>query len=166
MFIRAACICLSLVCLATAAHAQLDVRMENYLLRSAMGDNAELGSATPPQYLQPYLKQDESDKSLSLAMFSARFLGLESYEVGRPTLALEGAAQGATLGMFVGAVGTTLGAFDEKTAWYVTGAMAAIGALMGNARANDPSNRVRWRWNAGVDDHWATQDGPRQIDGR
>lgn len=47
---------------------------------------------------------------------------------------LQGAGTAATLGMFVGAIGTTLGWFGEDTTWAVAGAMAAAGALYGNSR--------------------------------
>ena len=160
---RSICISFVLVVIAATAHAQLDVRMENYLLRSALSDQAELGSG-PTEHLKPYLRREPSANTLNLTTFNARFLGLEPYQVGHTTLAMEGAATAATLGLFAGAVGTTLGAFDEKTAWYVTGAMAAIGAIMGTVKANEPSNRLRWRWETGVDDHWGTQDGPRDLE--
>ncbi len=43
--------------------------------------------------------------------------------------ALFGAGTAGTLAMFVGAIGNTLGAFDEDTTWIMTGAAAAAGAL-------------------------------------
>jgi len=47
---------------------------------------------------------------------------------------MSGAGAAASLGMFVGAIGTTLGWFDEDTSWALTGALAAAGAFYGNAR--------------------------------
>jgi len=47
---------------------------------------------------------------------------------------MNGVGTAGTLGMFVGAVGTTLGWFGEDTTWAMVGAMAAAGALYGNAR--------------------------------
>jgi len=43
--------------------------------------------------------------------------------------ALYGAGTAGTLAMFLGAIGNTLGAFDEDTTWIMTGAAAAAGAL-------------------------------------
>ncbi|HET6348456.1 MAG TPA: hypothetical protein VFH88_05160 [Candidatus Krumholzibacteria bacterium] len=47
---------------------------------------------------------------------------------------LGGAGAATSLGMFIGAVGTSLGWFSEDTSWAITGAMAAVGALYGGAR--------------------------------
>lgn len=43
--------------------------------------------------------------------------------------ALYGAGTAGTFAMFLGAIGNTLGAFDEDTTWIMTGAAAAAGAL-------------------------------------
>jgi hypothetical protein len=56
--------------------------------------------------------------------------------------ALQGAGTAGTLGMFVGAVGNTLGLFDEETTWILTGSLAAAGALYGGA-AYEPRPRLR-----------------------
>ncbi len=42
---------------------------------------------------------------------------------------LFGAGAGSTFGMFLGAIGNTLGWFDEDTTWIITGAAAAAGAI-------------------------------------
>ena len=47
---------------------------------------------------------------------------------------MNGAGAAASLGMFVGAIGTTLGWFGEDETWAMVGAMAAAGMLYGNAR--------------------------------
>lgn len=44
---------------------------------------------------------------------------------------LGGAGGAMSMGMFLGAVGTTLGWFSEDTSWAITGAMAAAGAIYG-----------------------------------
>jgi hypothetical protein len=54
--------------------------------------------------------------------------------VSRFDAALLGAGTGATIGMFVGALGNTFGLFDEKTTWMLTGALAASGALYSGAK--------------------------------
>ena len=60
---------------------------------------------------------------------------------------LMGAGTGTTLGMFFGAVGTTLGWFDEDTSWAITGAMAAAGAIYTGARY-EPRPRLDFKWGA------------------
>jgi hypothetical protein len=47
--------------------------------------------------------------------------------------ALYGAGTAATLGMFVGAVGNTLGWFGEDATWIMTGALATMGAIYSGA---------------------------------
>jgi hypothetical protein len=47
-----------------------------------------------------------------------------------------GAGTGGALGMFVGAIGNTLGLFDEQTTWIITGAAAAAGAIYSGSRFN------------------------------
>ena len=49
---------------------------------------------------------------------------------------LFGAGAAGTLAMFVGAIGNTIGAFDENTAWIMTGAAAAAGAIYSGSRFN------------------------------
>lgn len=58
---------------------------------------------------------------------------------------LTGAGAAASLGMFLGAVGTTLGWFDEDTSWAITGAMAAAGAIYAGAKYQPlPSLKFNW----------------------
>ena len=63
---------------------------------------------------------------------------------------LFGAGAGGTLGMFVGAIGNTLGLFDEQTTWAITGAAAAAGALYSTSR---------FKIRVGPDD-WSTTPRP------
>jgi len=57
---------------------------------------------------------------------------------------LQSAATAATLGMFVGAIGNTLGWFDERTTWIMTGGLAAAGALYGGTTwQQEPTFRIR-----------------------
>ena len=58
---------------------------------------------------------------------------------------LTGLGAAGSLGMFVGAVGTTLGWFDEDTSWAITGAMAAVGAIYAGTRYQ-PSSSLKFNW--------------------
>ena len=65
---------------------------------------------------------------------------LSGYEVYRLTVmqsTLKGAGAGITAGMMAGAFGQMVGAWDEKSAFAIGGAMAVFGALYGNKRADD-----------------------------
>ena len=42
--------------------------------------------------------------------------------------------------------GASSGMFDEETSWYMVGAAAALGALFGTMKADDPKFSVRLRW--------------------
>jgi hypothetical protein len=58
---------------------------------------------------------------------------------------LGGAGAATSLGMFLGAVGTTLGWFSEDTSWAITGAMAAAGALYAGAKYQaQPTLNFNW----------------------
>jgi hypothetical protein len=55
-----------------------------------------------------------------------------------------GAGTAATVGMFLGAIGNTLGIFDEQTTWILTGSLAAAGAVAGGVRYEpEPTLRIR-----------------------
>ena len=58
---------------------------------------------------------------------------------------LTGAGAATSLGMFVGAVATTLGWFDEDTSWAITGAMAAAGAIYGGLHY-EARPKLDFRW--------------------
>jgi hypothetical protein len=62
---------------------------------------------------------------------------------------LTGAGAATSLGMFLGAIGTTLGWFDEDTSWAITGAMAAAGAIYAGARYQ-PQPKLSLRWSDSV----------------
>lgn len=100
-------------------------------------------------FLRDYLRQvgEASFAGAHLFTFADRLYGLERIDVSTPQLMLEGAGAGATLGMFMGAVGMTTGLFDEDTGWYITGAAAALGAFLnGTIGGDEPHERVRYRW--------------------
>ncbi len=58
---------------------------------------------------------------------------------------LGGAGAATSLGMFLGAIGTTLGWFSEDTSWAITGAMAAAGAIYaGSHYQAQPTLKFNW----------------------
>lgn len=64
--------------------------------------------------------------------------GYEVYRLSRMRCTLKGAGMGATAGFMAGAFGEMAGAWDEKSCWYIAGAMAAFGALYGGGiKADD-----------------------------
>ena len=59
---------------------------------------------------------------------------------------LNGAGAATSMGMFLGAIGTTLGWFTEDTSWAITGAMAAAGALWAGTHFQ-PDPTLKFNWN-------------------
>jgi len=60
---------------------------------------------------------------------------------------ITGAGTAGMLGMFIGAVGNTLGWFDEDTSWIVTGSLAAMGAIYGGTTYQEQP-RLRYQFGA------------------
>ncbi len=81
-----------------------------------------------------------------LKAYSARFYGIERYEVSSSDLLLTGLGGGAQLGFFAGAIGNMLGLWDEDTTWLLMGAMSALGAAYMGTKLDDPSWRFQFRW--------------------
>jgi hypothetical protein len=125
----------------------LEIRLENYLRAAAFDDDT-----TPilnNRMSSGGLRFADGQTGLDgfLATYPLRFYGMERYEMSHLEMALEGIGPAMTMGMLLGAVGTTTGMFDEDSAWYLAGGMAALGALMGVRKgATDPSWRIRYRW--------------------
>jgi hypothetical protein len=72
--------------------------------------------------------------------------GFEFYRISRMRSTLEGAGMGATDGLMAGAFGEMAGAWDERSSWYIAGAMAAFGALYGGGiKADDENWNLRIR---------------------
>ena len=70
------------------------------------------------------------------------------YEIYRASVyecALRGAGAGMSIGMAAGAFGMMTGAWDERRAWTIAGAAAAVGALFGTAKSDDPKWSIRVR---------------------
>jgi hypothetical protein len=65
--------------------------------------------------------------------------GIEVYRLSRMRCTIKGAGMGATAGFMAGAFGEMMGAWDEKSSWYLAGALAAFGALYGGGLKADDS---------------------------
>jgi hypothetical protein len=69
---------------------------------------------------------------------------LHTVRLSRFATTAYGADRGANAGLFLGGIGNLIGAWDEKTAFYLMGAGAALGAIWGGtAGADDPAFNVR-----------------------
>lgn len=84
--------------------------------------------------------------STYLATSAREFYGIERYEMSKFECALSGADTGLTLGLIAGALGMMAGLWDERSAWYIAGAAAVLGAFRGVSKADDPAFSVRLRW--------------------
>jgi hypothetical protein len=92
--------------------------------------------------------QSNTAKPLSayLSTSAESFFGFRYHKLSRMECAWQGAGTGMTLGMIAGAAGMASGMFDEDTAWYMVGAAAALGAVFGAMKADDPKFNVQLRW--------------------
>jgi hypothetical protein len=73
--------------------------------------------------------------------------GLQAYELSRADCALKGFGAGASLGLWLGALATTTGAWDDRTSWYLAGASAAAGALLGGTVGiSSETWRTNYQW--------------------
>ena len=121
----------------------VEISIQNHLLRGAMLRS----EYTPSDFLRDYrLASDPEIPGDYLAAYSARWYGFQVEELSPVDLALEGVGAGATMGMLVGALGQTLGLWDEDETWLLVGAMAAVGAAWSSSKWDDPSWRYRLRW--------------------
>lgn len=132
--------------LATLSSARCEQARDDSL---AAGDSTEALSADAFVFRPNY--DLLSGKALTLSMrpeYNTRnMFGFEVYKASRLECALYGAGAGASLGMATGAFGMMTGTWDERTAWYITGAMAAFGAVFGGGiKADDPGWNLRIRW--------------------
>ncbi len=84
--------------------------------------------------------------SAYLSTSNQSFFGYKMVKLSRMECAWEGAGVGMTLGMIAGAAGMTSGMFDEDTSWAMIGAAAALGAIFGAMKADDPKFSVQLRW--------------------
>jgi hypothetical protein len=129
--------------------SNLEVSIQNQLLRGAILSQP----FTPSDFLRDYRITEEGQvpSDAYLAVYTARWYGYRVEDLSTIDLALEGVGTGATMGMFLGAVGHALGLWDEDKAWLLVGAMSALGGAWGASKADDPTWRYRLRWDEEVD---------------
>ena len=84
--------------------------------------------------LSNYLSRQQSAAPATLTFTISPFTTTQYAPESRFDAMLFGAGAAGTLAMFVGAIGNTIGAFDEDTAWIMTGAAAAAGAIYNGSR--------------------------------
>ena len=83
-----------------------------------------------------------SSPDLNLGLLS----GYRVYKASTLECTLKGMGAGMTAGMAAGAFGMMTGAWNERQAWYVAGAAAAVGALFGRAKSDDPEWNIKIKW--------------------
>jgi hypothetical protein len=122
----------------------LEISMQNQLLRGAVLRS----DYQPSDFLRDYRIMGEPDEpnGAYLAAYTAHWYGYRVEELSQTELALEGLGTGATMGLFMGAIGQSLGLWDEDKTWLMVGAMSALGAAWGASKVDDPSWRYRLRW--------------------
>jgi hypothetical protein len=115
---------------------------------SALGDSSRafVPGAGVDALDAPFRSNTERPLSMYLARNTRMMFGYEIYHASQMECAWEGVGMGMTLGMCAGALGMTAGLWEEGTSWYIAGAMAALGAIWGSTKADDPGWTVRVRW--------------------
>ena len=151
---------LAACCAAAQVHAQslvkttkLELRLQNRLYEGAMYRAGESSSARGlnDYSLQNYFHNTavSSHPDASLSATANRLCGFRTYELTRMGCALKGAEAGATLGLFVGALGNTTGMWNERNSWFLVGAATALGAILGGTAGADSP---KWRVHVTIDD--------------
>lgn len=83
-----------------------------------------------------------SRPDLNLGLLS----GYRVYRASPLECTLRGMGAGMTAGMAAGAFGMMTGAWNEREAWYVAGAAAAFGAILGRVKSDDPEWNIKIKW--------------------
>lgn len=136
----------------------LEFRFQNRLLAETLSPDGRVlrePGRTPGvdhNQLRSYFHRSASSDSAGgapggfLSVAFNRLYGIERYEVPPAQVVFEHAEMAASLALFASAIGTSVGAWDEKSSLYLIGAAAAAGALWGTTRVDEPGIRVRYRW--------------------
>ncbi len=111
----------------------------------AASDSARVRLLTPYWYYKPAAATTLAFHSRP-GLDSGRMPGFESYRASRAECAFQGAAIGSTIGMNIAALGLMTGAWEQKEAWIIGGALTTLGTIYGGIfRADDPKwyNKIR-----------------------
>lgn len=103
--------------------------------RPALGGPPRLSLRSVPRLDAFPQTPDILSATPSLSLFRTNWAvgpaGARRVELSRADCALKGFGGGASLGLWLGALAMTTNMWDERTSWYVGGAAAAAGALLG-----------------------------------
>lgn len=121
---------------------------------SAGSETASIDSTGTSSLGMLMLRADERYRSGLTLQYSTRpafdthalLGGYRVYRASPYEMALRGAGAGMTMGAMAGAMGMMTDAWDEDEAWYVAGAAAALGAIFGISKSDDPEWNIRIRW--------------------
>ena len=130
------------VCMSSPAAAQpllktdkLELRLQNLLYTEAKRPAGEIpsGRRVEDVSLQNYFHENAAGSHYDavLSVTANRLCGFRTYELSRVGCALKGAETGATMGLFIGALGNTTGLWNERSSWFLVGATTALGAILG-----------------------------------
>jgi hypothetical protein len=149
--IRRAAIAVSIACILLSAISHAQTTGEGAAPPS--GAEAAVDSSRVQSLGMMMLMTDERFQSRMRLSFSSRpeldmhtLLGYRMYRASTYEMALQGAGAGMTMGAMAGAFGMMTGAWDEREAWAVTGAAAALGAIVGTVKSDDAEWNIRIRW--------------------
>ncbi|MFH1755568.1 MAG: hypothetical protein ABIA59_07670 [Candidatus Latescibacterota bacterium] len=120
------------------------------LLKMAKNDScqsAKPDSAGSPLHESFLRSAGFNESGMAISSTASLFYRYEKYQLTRFDCVMEGAQAGAKIGLFLSAVGTTAGMWDEKSSWYLVGALSALGALLsGTTMDDEPQWRMRLHW--------------------
>jgi hypothetical protein len=133
----------------TPKSTNIEIDFQSCLLRASLLGEQDTGQSDLGENFVCFRRADLPAGN-SLAAYPTLLYGLEKHELSPAAMMLIGAGVGAQAGMFAGAVGNTLGWWNEKATWTMVGALSAIGAALFGAKADDPSWRNVYLWE---DDH-------------
>jgi hypothetical protein len=132
---------------ASAAQAsELDRSFRAASLPAASPRGVRLSLLAMPRAAPPAALESSGTARLGLAGSSLGAVR-RAYELSRFDCAAKGFGAGASLGLWLGALAKTTSAWDEPTSWYVAGAAAAAGTLLGGTIGIESEAwRTRYDW--------------------
>lgn len=119
--------------------------------RLAFGGRPRLGIRSLPSLDTYPQTPDVLSATPALSLYRTNWAvgpaGARRVDLSRADCALKGFGRGASLGLWLGALAMTTNMWDERTSWYVGGAAAAAGALLGGTLGVESDAwRTRYDW--------------------